>query len=203
VSDEKTQYIVVDTETGGLDANVHSLLEIGLVAVNAAFEPTKCESIQVLENPLIVTPGALDANQIDLKTWSGIPLDQAALAFEDFISNYVAPVLARIGMGAAPTKIHLVGWGVGFDTNFLGRLGPNPRAVSYQSVCVRSIFNHPRIMTGEPIVSLQEAASMMNISTGEEMDRAGWQARGEGAHEAVPDALLTAAIMRKLSYTYA
>lgn len=204
MSDEKTQYIVVDLETGGLDANIHSLLEIGLVAVNDKFEPTACESIKVLENPLVVTPGALKVNHIDLATWDGVSLEQAALALETFIYNYVAPQIQAIGVVGAPTKIHLANWNIGFDMRFLGRLGGLPRPIHYRTLDVMSIFNHPRVMTGQSFIGMAEAVAMMGISVDAEMARAGWEPReAGGAHEAVPDALVAAAIMRELSYTYA
>jgi len=56
----------VDTETGGLDSQVHSILSLGLVEwvdgrIN--FE----DEWRIKEDPMVVTPEALAVNQIDLR----------------------------------------------------------------------------------------------------------------------------------------
>ncbi len=57
--------LVLDTESGGLDPQVHSILSVGAVVWEDGKLGPEIE-IFVLEDPLVVTPRALEVNRIDL-----------------------------------------------------------------------------------------------------------------------------------------
>ena len=63
---EKRTLWFVDTETGGLDCGIYSILSVGLVKWVDGFFETFGEWY-VKESPMIVSPEALAVNQIDLR----------------------------------------------------------------------------------------------------------------------------------------
>ncbi len=64
---EMPKFLVIDTETGGLDASVHSLLSLGGVVWENGVQKAECE-VLIREDTFRVTPEAMEVNRIDLVT---------------------------------------------------------------------------------------------------------------------------------------
>jgi DNA polymerase III subunit epsilon len=103
-------YLFLDTETGGLDAERHSLLSLGLVVGS---EGTLRGSLEILirHEPYVVSAGGMAVNRIDLvQHHKAAQEPEAALeALEAFTQTHFP--------GTGP--ITLVGHNVAFDRNFL------------------------------------------------------------------------------------
>lgn len=106
----KHPYLFLDTETGGLDLEQHSLLSIGLVVGD---DGVLRDSLEILlrHEPYVVSAGGMAVNRIDLVQHHKTALEpEAALdALEVFCQRYFP--------GGEP--ITLVGHNVAFDRNFL------------------------------------------------------------------------------------
>ncbi len=108
--DPRAPYLFFDTETGGVDANQHSLLSLGLV-VGDASQITAQAEIFIRHDPYVVTAGGLEVNRIDLvthHTWALAPME-AWVEMNTFLSAHFAP----------DEPIILVGHNIGFDWAFL------------------------------------------------------------------------------------
>ena len=106
----KHPYLFLDTETGGLDLEKHSLLSIGLVVGDDAV-PRDSLEILIRHEPYVVSGGGMAVNRIDLVRHHQAALEpEAALdALEAFCQRHFP--------GGGP--ITLVGHNVIFDRNFL------------------------------------------------------------------------------------
>lgn len=108
--------LVIDTETGGVDADVHSLLSLAAVVWHNGASEAEIQ-ILVAESPLCVTPEALAINRINLVEHCSRalrPLDAGA-ALKKFLKDNFHEQLRR------SQKIVLTGHNIGFDTTFLKR----------------------------------------------------------------------------------
>jgi DNA polymerase III epsilon subunit-like protein len=103
-------YLFLDTETGGLDLERHSLLSIGLVVGDAGVVRDSLE-ILIRHEPYVVSAGGLAVNRIDLVQHHQAALEpEAALtALETFCGRHFPP----------GEPITLVGHNITFDRNFL------------------------------------------------------------------------------------
>lgn len=104
-------YLFLDTETGGLDPQRHSLLSLGLVVGDASGIRDQVE-ILLQHDPYVVTGGGLKVNRIDVARHHEIALaPQAALAALDgFLARHFPEDASLI----------LVGHNIAFDRAFLG-----------------------------------------------------------------------------------
>lgn len=107
----KRPYLFLDTETGGLEVERHSLLSIGLVVGE---DGVVAESLELLirHEPYVVSAGGMAVNRIDLVQHDRVALEPAeALArWDDFLDRHF-PVPGL--------PILLVGHNVAFDRAFL------------------------------------------------------------------------------------
>jgi DNA polymerase III epsilon subunit-like protein len=103
-------YLFLDTETGGLDPDVHSLLSLGLVAGEGS---TVRESLEILvkHEPYVVSGGGMAVNRIDLVQHdrAAQPPAQAMATLQAFLQRHFPD----------PGPVTLVGHNVGFDRAFL------------------------------------------------------------------------------------
>jgi DNA polymerase III epsilon subunit-like protein len=106
----KRPYLFLDTETGGLDQDKHSLLSIGLVVGDDAVVQDSLE-ILIRHEPYVVSAGGMAVNRIDLVQHHASALTpEAALAtLEGFCGRHFP----------SGEPITLVGHNVSFDRNFL------------------------------------------------------------------------------------
>lgn len=104
--------VVIDTETGGLDSNEHSLLTLG-AALLVDGEITSTFHIHVLEEDLKVDPQALSVNGItEAEIKAGMSPSFVVTAFEQWLRN-----------NNAGGRMTLAGHNIaGFDMGFMKRL---------------------------------------------------------------------------------
>jgi DNA polymerase III epsilon subunit-like protein len=203
--------IALDTETGGLDPRVHSLLEVGVVEVLPGLRAGRQFTVSVVEPQMVVTPEAMRVNGIDLRGWRGLLPEHAAAAIVAQLRSWwgrpEAPFQA-IGVAAEPERVAVtvVGWNVDFDVDFLRRLPVDavlaPWRIDHRKVDVASIFNGPRIAGDDPKpVGMGQAMSELGISEDDiraECAGIGFTPTRDLMHEAVPDAIAALMVLRRV-----
>ncbi|MEW5819222.1 MAG: 3'-5' exonuclease [Cyanobacteriota bacterium] len=105
--------LFIDTETGGIDPNIHSILSIGLVSWTDGLIDDETE-ILINEDQIIATKEALSINNIDIESHKKIAINclDAVKQIENFcIKNF-----------SNEDKITLAGHNICFDVGFLKRL---------------------------------------------------------------------------------
>ena len=131
-----TKILVIDTETGGVDPLTHSLLSVAAVVWDDGVAAGEI-AVDVLEDPLVVTPRAMDINRIDLVAHARNALspEHAASALKEFVELHFADELA------SGERAVLAGHNLAFDVGFLGRLA------RLSGVAVDDLFSHRTIDT--------------------------------------------------------
>jgi DNA polymerase III epsilon subunit-like protein len=175
----KHPYLFLDTETGGLDLEKHSLLSLGLVVGDDGLVEESLE-ILVRHEPYVVSAGGMAVNRIDLVQHDRSALTPAAAldAFEAFTHrNFPDPRLCIV----------LVGHNVGFDRSFLARFfalngRPFEPRISHRIVDTHSIA-----------AALKDAGKLAvdNLSSTALFSHFGIQVPEEKRHTALGDALAT------------
>lgn len=182
--------VVIDTETGGTDPAVHSLLSIALVMVRPP--PAIAEaggdrlSFYVEEPVLSVTPKAMSINQIDLRVW---PPKKAQPPRDVCWSIGIF-----LGMRYSSERpVILCGHNVAFDVGFLKRLYrlagiDYPSTFSFRTIDTHTLMWALGTAGKMPMCSsLDEGLAHFNIEV------------PEGArHTALGDALATKSLLREL-----
>ena len=109
--------LIVDTETGGLDPTVHSILSLGATAYPYASGETPEFSVLVKETPFVVEHGALGVNKIDLVEHAkkAVPPAEAWFKFLEWID-------AHKDFERCYGKLVLGGHNTPFDIGFMRRL---------------------------------------------------------------------------------
>lgn len=194
--------LIFDTETGGLDANINSILEIGAVVwQRVPGEPGKILGkfrYAVADPTGIVEPEALAVNKIDMETHAGFSPNTCVAMLEDFIKN----VYFEDG-AYEPADDHgvvLAGHNAAtFDVPFLKRLyrlaGDN---VIGRNSRYEKMYSH-RVMDTCGIVRYLVLAGVLPLtgaSSGEAFKYFGIYP--EHAHSALADAEATAKLLDKL-----
>lgn len=111
-----SRLLVIDTETGGLDPAVHSILSLG--ATVYPYTPGDPEfSVLVKETPFVVEHGALGVNKIDLVEHATKAEGPAAAWFK-----FIDFVQTTSNLERCFGKFVLAGHNVPFDIGFLRRL---------------------------------------------------------------------------------
>lgn len=106
--------VVVDTETGGLDPAVHSLLSVGMWTIDTVKRIIDNPLYFLVKEPLIVTtPYAMGINGLDL-----VDINREGLEPKEAL-NKVREYCKSWGKLNPPSP---VGHNVGFDIGFLNRL---------------------------------------------------------------------------------
>jgi DNA polymerase III subunit epsilon len=127
--------IVFDTETGGLDPFIHSLLSIGLVS----YDGTRRTEIFVCEPDIGFHPRSMQVNGIDLD-WireHGVSPREAVAQVEAF--------LAETAPERPDPPAMMVGHNVAFDLSYMRRIyslagQPFPREFSHRSIDTHTIL---------------------------------------------------------------
>lgn len=128
-------YLFLDTETGGLDPRVHSLLTIGLVVGDASGVKDSLE-IAIKHEPYVVSGGGMKVNRIDLVTHHEHAVSpQGAL---DLLDGFLDKHFPR------DVRAVLVGHNITFDhaflNVFLSGLGRDPEArLDHRSVDTHAV----------------------------------------------------------------
>ncbi|WOL31372.1 hypothetical protein [Microcoleus phage My-WqHQDG] len=113
------QLVVVDTETGGLDCNVQSLLSVGMWTLDTVKGTIYNPLYFLVKEPVIVTtPEAMRINGLKLEDIErdGLEPRQALVKVLDYC-NDIVPLSAWGG-----DKVMPIGHNIGFDMGFLGRI---------------------------------------------------------------------------------
>ena len=128
--------VVIDTEAGGLNPNVHSVLSVALVSIDGA---RKLECL-IKEPELVTTPSAMAVNGIDLDWLSahGLSPEEACHQLDDFLQEEVDRAGGRPAL--------LIGHNVAFDLAYfkrlyrlIGREGDHP-LVSHRSLDTHTLL---------------------------------------------------------------
>lgn len=177
--------LVLDTETGGLDAARHSLLTLGLVALedDRILESTE---LWVRHEPYVVTGGGMKVNRIDLAAHhaQARPSLEAADALEAFCSRH---------FDAHP--VTLVGHNIAFDRAFLGNF------LASVGRDLEPRFHHRTVDTHALAFGLQQAGRLpaaLRLSSDGLFAHFGIEVPPEARHTALGDALATAELYLRL-----
>lgn len=164
-------FVVLDTETTGLDPNVHEIIEICM------YKP-KCGSTYTAKikpyNLEFASPKALEINGYNEKDWeNAITFDEAIFEIGEWLHGHV-----------------VVGHNVQFDLNMLkGNLKRSPHEsqvrIPYHCVDTVTLAQEHLVPLGLESVSLNAVRGFLGISQ-------------EGAHRAHKDVIDTAYVFEKL-----
>lgn len=146
--------LVIDTETGGLNPEVHSILSVGAVVWEDGQLGKELE-VFIVEPQLIVDPEALAKNRIDIVKHCEkalAPVDAMNCLWDFLEQNY--PELK------SGKQVTLVGHNVSFDVSFLKRL------CRLADVRFRDLFSHRTIDTASVLRFLMLANKIALTSAG-------------------------------------
>ena len=115
---KKDNLLVVDVETGGLDANKHSITSLAFVLWNSEKSILKHKQWHILEDPISVSASLIKARGIDVKTC----VDFDALKKHGISPKQVCSEIRQFLSFFEESRIKLAGHNPGFDFNFLKRL---------------------------------------------------------------------------------
>jgi DNA polymerase III epsilon subunit-like protein len=181
----KHPYLFLDTETGGLDLDKHSLLSIGLVVGDDGILRDSLE-ILLRHEPYVVSAGGMAVNRIDL-----VRHHQAALEPEAALEAFEAFCLRHF-----PDRepITLVGHNVAFDRNFLAVF------FTHQGRSLEPRISHRIIDTHSLAAALRDAGRLTldNLSSSALFQYFSITIPEEKRHTALGDALGTFELYWKL-----
>lgn len=189
--DEKLEntFLIVDTETGGIDPEKHSLLEIAGCAWHPGDEPEKLFSFYVREPSLVVDQRALNVNKINLNQVieEGLTPNLACRKIYSIVRPYW---MKSTNKTIKPTMICHSSW---FDWQFLKRL--------------HNMGNFPlehisdRIMDTRSIMKFLQLSSFPDLKSSS-FDRllqlAEIQIQDDERHTALGDAMVLGRAMNKI-----
>lgn len=169
--------IFLDTETGGIDSKVNSLLSIGLVIwenKKIIFE----KEFLVKEYQYNVTPKAMEINKINLDELRENGLEKSQIKKE----------IIKIVKKNFEDKAILAGHNISFDISFLKNIFTKDEFAelfSYRTIDTASIMKYLSIKKNIILNSLDDAIKYYNLKI-------------EKRHSALGDALVTARLFNKL-----
>jgi DNA polymerase III epsilon subunit-like protein len=184
-----TRLLVVDTETGGVDPQIHSILSLAAVVwddgkILAEFE------VLIAEPVLAVTARALEINGIDLVEHckQAVAPIGAWAQFQSFLWQNLTEELA------SAHKITLVGHNVNFDVGFMKRL------FRLTGVAFEDVFSHRVIDTAGLLrfLTLAQRLKLSGASSTEAFESFGIAVPKGRRHTALGDARATAQLLSKL-----
>lgn len=127
----KQKIVVMDTETGGLDASVHSLLQVGLMVCEDGKVLDKIR-VNIVHESYVVTEFAMKVNGIDLDTHTGHTPEQAVEIITSFIKKHFTKPAQTLG--------HNVTFDVGFMKELFKSVGADyDNVFSYRLLDTSSI----------------------------------------------------------------
>ena len=177
--------LFIDTETGGLNPNKHSLLSLAMV-VWEDMEIIDSQELLINDGKLSVTEEALSINKINIGKHkkSAIFSSQAIEMIILFINKHFSN----------KRKITLAGHNVHFDVNFLKFF------FSQNNENFSKFFSHRIIDTSSILYYLYLAGHLKQraISSDDAFDL--FEIKVEGRHTALGDAVATAKLFTKLLY---
>ena len=184
-----TKLLVIDTETGGIDPDRHSLLSIAAVVWDDGRVAGEIE-ILVGEGDLTVTARALEINRIDLVEHArrAVPPADALSQLLEFVVEHFRP---ELGIGE---QVVLVGHNVAFDAGFLRRL------CRLAGAAFPAEFSHRMLDTASVLrfLSLAGFVPASAIASSEAFTYFDVHIPAEFRHTALGDARATAELLTRL-----
>lgn len=182
--------LVIDTETGGLDAQIHSVLSLGAVVWEDGKLLDEIE-LFIEELPMMVTLAALRVSKIELlKMENAMSPNQAVSRLSDFLAR---------NFGAVPPqrRIELAGHNVSFDVGFLQRLY---RLAGIDRSAFEKLFSHRLMDTSMMFRFLIFAGRLADqkASLSDCLNCFQIQYDSKSRHSALQDARYTASLLSKL-----
>lgn len=178
--------LIIDTETSGLDPDLHSVLSIGAAVW---FHGSIVDSIEIFvrDDSVKVQAEALRVNQIDL-VWlrdHGVSPAEAVATLEAFVRR-------NFDFSEPGDRVGLVGHNLNFDIPFLKRLYQRVGA-SYQAT-----FSHRMIDTASILgfFALSGLLPLSGASSTEAFEH--FEITVPARHTALGDAVATAQLLNKL-----
>lgn len=175
--------LFIDTETGGLDPEYHSLLSIGLVQWEDS-RITGTKEILVNDGKLNVTEAALAINKIDLNSHKVNAIAQDN-AIQEILSFIERPVNQK-------EKITLAGHNVCFDIRFIRHLFES------QNYNFEDYFSHRSIDTSSILHYLYYTGKMDRKIVGSSDAFKHFEIEVRGRHTALGDAIATAELFSRM-----
>lgn len=111
--DQRRKFLILDTETGGIDPEKHSILSVAGFGWSMGEEPVELFDILIREDPLWVDARSMDINHIDLNRVVREGLDPKDAV--ELIDRALLPFFGE-------SKACLVGHNIGFDIAFLKKM---------------------------------------------------------------------------------
>ena len=188
-TDRMTKLLVIDTETGGIDPDRHSLLSLAAVVWADGRIEGEIE-IFVAEPDITVTARAMEINRIDLieHAHKAMAPAEALARLLSFVADHFRSDLA------AGEQLVLAGHNVGFDIGFLRRLCrlagvPFPAIISHRSLDTASVLRFLSLAGIVPpsAVASTEAFAYLGVRVPEKL-----------RHTALGDARATAELLTRL-----
>jgi len=175
--------LFIDTETGGLNPNQHSLLSLAMVIWDD-MEIIDSQELLINDGKHSVTEEALSINKIDIEKHM-----QSAVSSSQVIEQIVAFISRHFPL---QRKITIAGHNVQFDVNFLKVL------FSENNEDFSKFFSHRIIDTSSILYYLYLAGHLKQraISSDEAFDL--FEIKVERRHTALGDAIATAKLFTKL-----
>ena len=177
----KNTFLVVDTETGGLNCEKSSILSIAGVVWQPRGEITKLFDLYIKEPELIVEEKALKVNKIDLNV-----LNKEGFSPFEAVKRIKVALNNRFGLSRRP--IQLVGHNVAFDLGFirrLYRLAEQDMSLDFRDRALDSCSILQFLMISGKIKGFRASADVLFKSAGVEIAE-------NDRHTAMGDALATA-----------
>lgn len=178
-------FLVVDTETSGLDPNQHALLSVALVAWSRAGIGPSLDFF-VFESELVADPASMAINRIELSHVAahGVSPVEAVKRIESFVAS-----LCGVGQ-----RVALAGHNVSFDIGFLKRLF-RLAAHDYSRVFTHRSFDTSSVLR---YLRLTQLAALEDDSSDAAFAYFGVPPAPHLRHSALGDAMATAQLITKL-----
>lgn len=173
-------FLILDTETGGLDPDKNALLSLYMGVVDASGDIVAEREWYVLPGDRQVDAAALRVNGIDLdahKAWA---------SESGVVARDVHAFLHRFG---SARKLTPMGWNLPFDLGFIGQLVPRNVWKQYTEYHTLDVLPVARFLLDLPRYNLQAVAAYLELDAGQ-------------AHTARADAILTYRVYEKLRKVY-
>ena len=180
---KKSKILFIDTETGGLDPNSHSLLSLGMVVWDNYFI-TSSKEIFINDGILNATEEALNINKIDLDFHKLVAISpkEAIEQIKTFIQENFN----------SDEKVTLAGHNINFDVNFLKKCFHNEnyefnKYFSYRTIDTSAILHYLYLggVINHKAISLDQACNLFGINI-------------PNRHTALDDTVATANLFTKL-----
>lgn len=177
--------LFIDTETGGMNPNKHSLLSVAMVIWNNTKIVDSTELL-INDGQLIVTDEALAINKINIEEHkkSAISPSQAIEKIFQFITKHFPQ----------QKEITIAGHNVHFDVSFLKNL------FTQNKKDFNNFFSHRIIDTSSILHYLYLAGHIKQRAISSDEAFALFKIEVEGRHTALGDAVATAKLFNKLLY---